>query len=84
MKNFSSIMGLLALALGALATSSCEYTDSPYGHNGRTSYDEHPRYTHDPYNQERVYGRPDAYGHREGYDRDADRQTSIVLSVPTY
>ncbi|HEY0789900.1 MAG TPA: hypothetical protein VGD78_02440 [Chthoniobacterales bacterium] len=89
MKHISSIIGFLALASGALVTSSCEDTDSHYGHNsygqyGRPSYDDHSRYAHDPRYQDGEYSRSDRYADHDDYDRDTDRRTSITIPVPAY
>jgi hypothetical protein len=84
MKNLSSAVGIFALALGALATQSCEYADNPYGHYGRHPYDDYPRYAQDHYYSEGGYGRPDAYGRQGSYDQDEYRQRSIVIPLPGY
>jgi hypothetical protein len=91
MKRLSSAVGIVALALGALATQSCEETETPHAHYQGNRYDDHPRYAPDHGYSEGGYRRPDGYEdedhlvhRRGGDDQDEDRQPSIVIPVPGY
>jgi hypothetical protein len=87
MKNLSLAVRVLALALGALVTQSCEEADTPHGHYHGNRYDDHPRYAPDHEYSEGRYRQPDADRRRGGYDEedeDEGRQPSIVVPVPGY